>query len=578
VRAFQSYLRLRPASPAGRFFLGRAFASLGMYVPAIRQLREAVRRSPGFAPAHGLLGFAYLKAHRSEQAVDAFRRALELEPMSKSLLAGYLNAALVAAIRLFYKERLVDAAQLFSEVLRHRNDSIAPHLYLSAIYRELGKGNTALFHLEAASALSPQDPILHLQKALVHLEMGQPKQAQEEIRIGKYFLKSAAQVGASPKEVLTFITVRLFMEGRYKEAVFHATRLLKGNYGDVQLHALVAESYRNLGELAKAKNHYLRAMENDRESPELRYGLLAVLWRLGETEEVLAQARRLLHRDPADAMASYFLGLALSRTQEPTEQAIKVLQDQIRARGPDPLLMSALGSVYHRAGLVELAEGWYQRTLKMDAVDGEAYDALRAIYGELGAKDKERDILVRYLSVYPQDSDARRSLVRLLLEAGEFGGAADEIARLLPLEPRKSKLRPMLALCYRRTGRYPEALVLLRDLLREDPGSEELMKAVVYCLDKIGARNTAFGVLGDFLSRQGEKPGLILMLGVLRFQEGDLERSAEAFRRVIAVAPRNWKAHRNLGMVYRKLGRTDSAETFLARAEEYRRAESSPGQ
>jgi tetratricopeptide (TPR) repeat protein len=570
VRMLASYARLRPESVAGRFFLGRSCAALGLYTQAVRHLREAVRRAPEFAHAYGLLGYCLMRARRPVGAVNAFRSALRLQPDNQRLMAGYLNASLVAAIRLFSRGNHVDSAQHFTEILRYRPDAISAHLYLAKIYRELGKGNMALLHIDRACALSPQDPMLHLQKALIHLEMGQPEAAKEEIRVGKYFMKTPATFGSTPQEVLRFLTTRLFMDGKHKQAIFYGTRLLKASYKDVKIHAIVAEAYRSLGDMAKARNHYMRAIENDRDSLELRYGLLGVLWELGETGEVLNEARRILQKNAGDPMARYFFSLALSRSDESLPTAISALQDQIRLRGPDHLLMEALGSAYVRAGLPQLAEGWYARILKVAPGHRDSLLALVDIHKESGSVEKERGALAAYLECFPDDSKRRKGLVKLLLDSGEFGPASEQIARLLPAEPRSSKLRALLALCYRRSGKYEDALILLKDLLRDDPSSEELTKAAVYCLDKIGARSVAVTLVREYAARHGARPSLLLMLGVLYFQDGALEKSAEVFRRVIADSPREWKAHRNLGMVYRKMGNTQFAESFLARAEQYR--------
>jgi Flp pilus assembly protein TadD len=75
------------------------------------------------------------------------------------------------------------------------------------------------------------------------------------------------------------------------------------------------------------------------------------------------------------------------------------------------------------------------------------------------------------------------------------------------------------------------------------------------------------------MKEQGESLSLLLILGVLLYQDGDLERAATAFRKAIALSPRGWRAYRNLAMVYRKTGNTAFAETFMARAAEYRKAE-----
>ena len=201
-----------PTRCPGRFFLGRAYLALEAYPEAIRHLKKAVEKDPGFSPAYGLLGLACLKARRPDKAIWWFAKALEIDPQNKRLQVGYLNTALVLAIRLFYRGDLVDAARLFTEVLEQRRSSILPHLYLASIYRELRKDNLALYHMDAASQISPQDPFLHLQKALILLARGRRAAAAEEIRSGAGLLNLADGPAASPEDILRFITVNLFKE------------------------------------------------------------------------------------------------------------------------------------------------------------------------------------------------------------------------------------------------------------------------------------------------------------------------------------------------------------------------------
>jgi len=162
--------------------------------------------------------------------------------------------------------------------------------------------------------------------------------------------------------------------------------------------------------------------------------------------------------------------------------------------------------------------------------------------------------------------------VRIMLDLETFGEAAEQIVKLIPLEPRSFRLKSMLALCYRKSGKYSDALIVLKDLLRGKPKSEDLMKAVVYCLDKMGARNIGIQVIQGFCKMHGDNLSLLLMLGVLHYQEGAMDKSAETFRRAISLSPRDWRAYRNLGMVYRKMGNREFSETFLSRAESYRTA------
>ena len=190
IRALSSFVRRRPGSAAGRLFLGRAHLAVGDAASAIRELAEAVRIRPDLAPAQGLLGLACLRARRFDEALAAFAAARRLAPDDKRLETGYLNTALVAAVRAFGEGRLVESARLFSEVLDRRGSFLLPHVYLARIFRELGKDAMALFHLDAACGLSPADPALQLQRAMVLLAMGREKEALEALKTGSYFLKA----------------------------------------------------------------------------------------------------------------------------------------------------------------------------------------------------------------------------------------------------------------------------------------------------------------------------------------------------------------------------------------------------
>jgi len=566
------YVRTRPNSLPGQFFLGRAYLGMGEYGLALRHLKRAVEQEPSFSPAYGLAGLTCLKARRPDKAIWWFARALEVDPQNKRLQVGYLNTALVLAIRLFFRGDLEDSARLFNEVLQQRRSSILPHLYLASIYRELGNPGLSLYHLEAASRISPQDPYLHLQKAVVMLSQGDKAAAANEIRAGTRLLKSNVSPGSTPVEILRYITVNLFREGRHREAVFYGGRLLRADYADSKMHALVAEAYRNLGDLPKARNHYLRAIEGDKTSLELRYGLLAVLWEMGDYDQLMTQAARILKRDQSDGPGHYFHSLALSRTGAAIEQVLSELQQQVRARGPDPVLMAELAAAYVRAGLPDLAEGWYARAIKLQKPSPDLLLAMASVYEGLGKTDKLGSLYSQYLELKPEDRPTRRRLIRLLLEEESFDAAAEHIRQLLPVERGNERLKSALAVCYRRTGRFAEALILIRDLLRDRPGSVDHMKAAVYCLDRMGARAAAMKALASFMAEHGESLSLVLMQGVLQYQDNTLDKAAETFRKAVSLAPTDWRANRNLGMVYRRMGNELFAEKFLKKAREYQAA------
>jgi tetratricopeptide (TPR) repeat protein len=558
---------VRPRSLAGHFFAGRAYLALDDLPRAVRHLRHAIEVGPRFAPGLGLLGIALLRARRPERAIWMFAKALEIDPRNEKLQAGYLNTALVLAVRLFKSGDLVDAARLFSEVLGQRPGSILPHLYLARIWRELGRPATALSHMDAALAIAPDDPFLRIQRGLLQSSSGDTSGAAASLAAGARLLEEPTAPAGTPTDIQRYLAVNLYKAGRWREAAYHATQLLKQAYGDPPLHALVAACWQKLGDTLRARNHYRRAIERDRATMAIRYGLLEVLWERGEHAELLQEADRILQRSAGDATAAYFRSLALPGTGEAVEQALGELQAQVRLRGPDPALMAALGRAYARAGLPALAEGWLLRARRAGGPRAEDLVLYADVSEALHKPARVADALREYLSLRPADRPARKRLVRVLLERGAWEDAARHITRLMAMEPGNLRLTAALSVCRRRAGRYADALLLLRELLAEKPGSEEHMKAAVYCLDRLGARQSAARGLEGFLRAHGERASLLNMLGVLHVKDGALEKATAAFRRALSVAPGDWRANRNLGLVYRRMGSEEFAARFLARAE-----------
>ncbi len=79
VASLERAVEIEPL-PQALFLLGSALYELGRSGLAIRRLREAVRRDPGFEEAHHLLGLAYLRRRWKHKALEAFRQAQRLNP------------------------------------------------------------------------------------------------------------------------------------------------------------------------------------------------------------------------------------------------------------------------------------------------------------------------------------------------------------------------------------------------------------------------------------------------------------------------------------------------------------------
>jgi tetratricopeptide (TPR) repeat protein len=566
IQALQFYLKLDPDSSEGHFFLGRAYFALGLYGHAFDHLKTSNKLDGSFVPALGLLGLTLLKRGNPQAAISVFERALNLEPDNPRIFTGYLNALLTNGIRLFRRHNYEEARDTLLFIRKHRPESLVTHLYLASIYRELGDPEHSLLHFEEAGRLAPEDPVLHLQKAILHLQRGNNPAAFEEMTEAMHSLGGQKISTQDIQSLLRLMTIVLYQNQRHREALESARRVLRISYRDGDMHAIMAESFSKLGELNKARNHYLRALDTDRNRLEFNYGLSAVLWEQGKYRELRSVLERILRFHPEDEYALYYKALSLPYLVDDVRRTIPALQEQIRRSGPDPHLMNALAREYLRADLPDLAEGWLKRTLKRQADFEEALEQLIEVYSRLKNESKLLRAYADYLKSYPDNLELRKDYARQLYDQGSFARACTQLEMILPREPKNTHFRTMLAHSYRRSAKYPEAILLYRELLLENPKELDLVKPLVISMEHSGNRETVILLLEKAIKLFKEDAWLQHRLGTLYMAEGQLEKAAKIFRSVIGLQPENWQAYGSLGELYGKMGNNEFAERFRKRA------------
>jgi tetratricopeptide (TPR) repeat protein len=572
VPVFEFFLKINPGSTAGHFFLGRTYLALEIYKKAVFHLKTVIEntKSPYYFTGLNLIAIAFLKAKKPGLAVSCFEKALELDPQNKKLYTGYLNALLVKAIKLFRNNKLHESAGIFEFLLKNGEDGILPHLYLARIYRLMGNNQKALLHYDIASEMSPDDPSLKLQKAVTLLKLGKRQEAENQLHHIPLQFKKETLRTTSPGQLLRFITMMHFKKEDFRKAIYYAKEILKENYADIDMHIVIAESYLKLGDLEKAKNHYLRCIERDTSRVELYYGLFHILWEKEEYTELMNKVKRVLRMNQYDHIASYFYTLCYSQIGESPEKIFSLLQDQIKEKGPDPFLMNALGEAYLTYDMPELAENWFLRTLKIISNDKKALSLLILLYHRIDKPEKEKEFFENYFHHFPEDHHMKKGYINLLIRLEDFKKAIEEILVVLPLFTKKESLKKKLAHSYVQIKKYKDAILIYKELLRNQPDNFDYLKALTTCLESAGNRTYAITLVEKALSYFKRDKYILFLLGGMYYRDGDAERAIKTFKEVLAVDPGNWVALQNIGRLYEKTGNTLFARKFLKRAKEYK--------
>ena len=607
LAAFNDYIRQRPESGEGYLFAGRTYMTLGIPYKAVPFLRKALENSPGDSHTKALLGIAYLRSKHSEAAVQMLEEAVHAAPANKRIYRAYLNSLLVRGVRLCSLEDYELGLQMLRFVLENGSesglaDSPFLRLELGMASRETGKLEEALAHFTVALKLSEGDRRIRWARTSILMAMGKTAEAGKEI---EKIRSSDADVPELPwnSELVDLFLIRSFLEnGEWRRAAESCRTWLRAGenrQGHAIIHALYAEALRNLRNYKAAHNHLLRALEEEPGELEYWYADILVSWE-GKDYKSLNKAIKAARSCGGDEdIIRRFEVLCKARTTDSTEGKVTLLQNAIRTLGPEPELMSALAEAYLKAGLLEEAFSWFNKTriLKSDhesAWLGEiaALEAMLEIEGSKGAKnipDQRQEsqklgaLYKEYLNKWPDNGAIRRDRALFLVKTFEYAEAVAELEKLLVWEPSNPSLRRVLAYTYRKTGRYQEAAVFLKALLKEKPMDIGLLIEYSGCLERAGGESYAVAVLEKarelFLNpppkqkfANTEIADLSLALGILSFRQKGVEKAFDYLREAAALAPRDPRPYEWMGVIARKNGDAGGVGYYEKEAEKRKKS------
>lgn len=190
---FSEVIALAPDSFRGYSNLGGTKILQGQYADAIAALQKSIeiRRTSG---ALSNLGTAYFNLHRFDDAARSIREAIELDK-DNYVLWGNLGAAY------YYGNHRDESAKAYNQAIELGtkrlivNPQDAQALSdVAGFYSMIGKREQALKAIQKAQKLSPEDPEILFNSALVYNKLGDQSRA-------KVFLGKSLDAGYSPTEI-----------------------------------------------------------------------------------------------------------------------------------------------------------------------------------------------------------------------------------------------------------------------------------------------------------------------------------------------------------------------------------------
>lgn len=312
-------------------FAGLEAQSTGRWEAAVAEYRKAVNEDPTNGVNHQILADALEKSGDLDSAIEEYRLAASLLP-SDGMVRVQLAKALVArdgvsdeAIDLF--RRAVELAPGLEEARR----GLASVLLHQQRYKE------ALEHLDATLEVDPADPGARLLRARALAAVGRETEARLD-------LETILAARPDSLEAALDLAALEARQGEFDGAIKRLEGLLQ-NADDDSSRAILNFEIGGLNQLAgddeAALEHYDAAIEQAPELRDAQFNRAVSLGRLGRQAEAEEQLRQVLEIDPQDERSYLALAQALAGRGQFAESR-EVLQVGLDEVVESKLLMGAM--------------------------------------------------------------------------------------------------------------------------------------------------------------------------------------------------------------------------------------------
>jgi len=564
-------------------------AVLGALAPlaAAGQTRQVAPRQQATptTPAPDRTAEAYaqfLQAHvladesKTEEAIDAYRRAMALDPTAATIPAELAE--------LFFGEnRPVDAQGAAEQALKVDDTNKQAHRVLGQVHAGLA-GNAP----DTRAGRAQQQE--HVTSAIEHLEKSletPAKLTDIDVRALLSRLYVAAEQFDKAIPLLADIVKEapawrdgpsLLMEayagaGKTREAV---TWLEESAPDNPQLYASLADSYARERRWVDAVSTYDLALKASPRSFDLRVNLAAVLMNTGSRADLLRGRdllREALTMNANDERALLLLSQFERRAGDAAAAeaaARKVIT--VNARNPRGyfVLSEALEGQKKFQGVVDAlapAVAQFRGTANGAFALGSLLPHLGFAYQELGQYDKAIQTFEDARKLAPNDGTMIMYLVRAQMAAKNYTAAVDTVRVARVQSPDELRLASLEATALRRGGKVDQGVAAMEEFFRrkqDDPDAYVAMSQV-YTDANRGAQ--AVKVLQDAQSKFPAETGIAFELGTVLDRQRKFAESEAVFRQLLSKEPDNAPALNYFGYMLAERGeRLNESVDYIKRA------------
>lgn len=316
------------------------------------------------------------------------------------LQEGLITSPDDSRMRLLLARLLVSTGELdaagaqFSLLTQHNPDDLDLLLSLALINLEGEQFEAATKHFERLLEADPDNDTARYHLGIAYQQLDRPEdalQAWQGVRSESDFLTSRLRIS----QLLT-------EQGRTDKLAkrLEADRAARPELA-LQLYLIEIESLAS-SEPALAMQRVNRALQHHEFDSNLLYTRAMLADKIGQPEQLEVDLRKIIEREPDNAMALNALGYTLADRNERLDEALQMIEHAARLNPDDPAITDSLGWVHYRLGDLDLAER-YLREAYAAYPDSEVAAHLGEVLWAQGKRKEARKIWDKALEAAPEN-------------------------------------------------------------------------------------------------------------------------------------------------------------------------------
>jgi tetratricopeptide (TPR) repeat protein len=392
---------------------------LGEKQQALKISTHAVSQFPKLDSVHYQQALAYLSLDMHEEAVLSLNRVLLINPNS-----GQASSLLTSTIT--QNKNPEESIRALQEFLEGHPDMVWVRLSLANAFRDNGNFDEALALYAELEELSPQSPLIHLNRSLVFRLSQKRSQARSEIlkalTINPDYLPAAIDLIHLDLE-----------EQKMSEARSRTDRLLSEHSESIDVHLLNGRVSLAENDLRSAQQSFLQVIEMGGYRREAYMFLAQISMREGNYEETLGSLGSILEEDEND-LESLMLSAMVSQGLNRLEKASRFYERLIVLKPDHPPALNNLAVLYsNNENKLDSAYEYARQARGLDPENPQIADTLGWILYKKGEYEKALVLAEESALKLPKSGETLYHLGMCQLATGDKGRALSSFEAALRL-------------------------------------------------------------------------------------------------------------------------------------------------